>query len=252
MMAQGVYRIPKIGFDGAVALTNTTPMGAFRGAGRPEAAACSSASWTSPPPSSASTRSRSGGATSSTPTSSRYTTLMGATYDSGDYDLPLREALRIGRLRRAAGRAGAPAGSAATASCSASASAPTSRSPRAAGGSEYGAVEVHDDGTATITAGTSAHGQGHATAFAMIVADRLGIPLERSASCSPTPPSCRAAAAPAGRARCSSAAAPCHGAADAVLEQATTPRGRAARGRRRRHRGDRRRPVGVAGVPRRA
>ena len=38
-MAQGVYRIPKISYECAVALTNTTPMGAFRGAGRPEAAA---------------------------------------------------------------------------------------------------------------------------------------------------------------------------------------------------------------------
>ena len=32
---QGVYDIPTIAYDGAVALTNTTPMGAFRGAGRP-------------------------------------------------------------------------------------------------------------------------------------------------------------------------------------------------------------------------
>ena len=39
LMSQGVYDIPKLAFDGAVALTNTTPMGAFRGAGRPEAAA---------------------------------------------------------------------------------------------------------------------------------------------------------------------------------------------------------------------
>ena len=48
-----------------------------------------------------------------------------------------------------------------------------------AGGSanEYGSVEVHEDGTATVSAGTSAHGQGHATSFAMIVADRLGLPL---------------------------------------------------------------------------
>jgi aerobic carbon-monoxide dehydrogenase large subunit len=47
------------------------------------------------------------------------------------------------------------------------------------GGGEYGSVTVHDDGTATIHVGTSAHGQGHATSFAMIVADRLGIPMER-------------------------------------------------------------------------
>ncbi len=39
LMSQGVYDIPKLAFDGAVALTNTTPMGAFRGAGRPEATA---------------------------------------------------------------------------------------------------------------------------------------------------------------------------------------------------------------------
>jgi aerobic carbon-monoxide dehydrogenase large subunit len=37
---------------------------------------------------------------------------------------------------------------------------------------------VHPNGTATVMAGTSSHGQGHATSFAMIVADRLGIPLE--------------------------------------------------------------------------
>ncbi len=38
MMAQGVYAIPAIRYDVAVVVTNTTPMGAFRGAGRPEAA----------------------------------------------------------------------------------------------------------------------------------------------------------------------------------------------------------------------
>src|SRR5205085_5782219 len=44
-------------------------------------------------------------------------------------------------------------------------------------GQEWGSVEVHPDGTVTVKAGTSAHGQGHATAFAMLVADRLGVPL---------------------------------------------------------------------------
>ena len=46
------------------------------------------------------------------------------------------------------------------------------------GGSEYGQVEVHDDGTATVRSGTSSHGQGHATSFSMIASDRLGIPLD--------------------------------------------------------------------------
>ena len=38
-MAQGTYDFPTIEFDVAVAVTNTTPMGAYRGAGRPEATA---------------------------------------------------------------------------------------------------------------------------------------------------------------------------------------------------------------------
>ncbi len=45
--------------------------------------------------------------------------------------------------------------------------------------SEFGAVEVHVDGSATIRVGTSGHGQGHPTAFAMLVNDRLGIPMDR-------------------------------------------------------------------------
>ena len=47
------------------------------------------------------------------------------------------------------------------------------------GPQEWASVEVHDDGSATVSAGTSAHGQGHATTFAMIVADKLAIPIER-------------------------------------------------------------------------
>jgi carbon-monoxide dehydrogenase large subunit len=47
------------------------------------------------------------------------------------------------------------------------------------GSSEYGAVKVHADGTASVMAGTSAHGQGHQTAFAMIVSAQTGIPVDR-------------------------------------------------------------------------
>jgi carbon-monoxide dehydrogenase large subunit len=38
---------------------------------------------------------------------------------------------------------------------------------------------VADDGMVTVRAGTSSHGQGHATAFSMLVADRFGVPLEQ-------------------------------------------------------------------------
>src|SRR5262249_37793999 len=43
---------------------------------------------------------------------------------------------------------------------------------------EWGAVEINDDGSANIYAGTSVHGQGHHTAFAMLASEVLGIPME--------------------------------------------------------------------------
>ena len=44
---------------------------------------------------------------------------------------------------------------------------------------EFGAVEINDDGSANVFAGTSAHGQGHHTAFAMLASEVLGIPMDK-------------------------------------------------------------------------
>jgi carbon-monoxide dehydrogenase large subunit len=46
---------------------------------------------------------------------------------------------------------------------------------------ENATIEVHPDGSATILTGTSPHGQGHATSWAMIASSELGIPVERIA-----------------------------------------------------------------------
>ncbi|MGH3322722.1 MAG: xanthine dehydrogenase family protein molybdopterin-binding subunit, partial [Streptosporangiaceae bacterium] len=176
MMAQGVYRIPSIGFDVAVALTNTTPMGAFRGAGRPEAAALleriidMAADQLDIDPAEIRRRNF------PRPEEFPFTTAVGTTYDTGDYDKALTEALRLADYdklrdeqaeRRTRGdRRALGIGLSTYVEVTAG-----------GGGEEYGSVEVHDDGTATVKAGTSAHGQGHATSFAMLVADRLGIPM---------------------------------------------------------------------------
>ncbi|MEJ3656323.1 xanthine dehydrogenase family protein molybdopterin-binding subunit [Actinomycetes bacterium KLBMP 9759] len=178
VMAQGVYDIPKIGFDAAVALTNTTPMGAFRGAGRPEATAhlerimdIAAAELDIDP---VELRRRN----FIPPTAFPFTTLSGVTYDVGDYDLPLREALRMAdydklreeqtRRREQGETVQLGIGIAVYVEITAG-----------GGGAEYGSVTVHADGSATISAGTSGHGQGHATAFAMLASDRLGIPIEK-------------------------------------------------------------------------
>jgi aerobic carbon-monoxide dehydrogenase large subunit len=178
VMSQGVYDIPKLAFDAAVALTNTTPMGAFRGAGRPEATAhlerimdlAAEELGLDP----AEIRRRN----FLDPASFPLTTLPGARYDVGDYDLPLREALRIvdyDKLReeqrsRRETREPVQLGIGICVYVEITAG---------GGGSEFGSVTVHADGSATISAGTSAHGQGHATAFSMLTSDRLGIPMEK-------------------------------------------------------------------------
>jgi len=175
-MAQGVYRIPAISYDVAVALTNTTPVGAFRGAGRPEATAFlerildMAADELGIDPVEIRRRNL------LTPDQFPYRTVTGATYDTGDYATALDEAVRVAgydelrseqaERRRQGARAQLGIGVCTYVEVTAGGSA-----------NEYGSVEVNADGTVTVKVGTSAHGQGHATSFAMIVADRLHIPV---------------------------------------------------------------------------
>jgi len=177
MMAQGPYRIPKIRYDAAAVLTNTTPMGAFRGAGRPEAAAFlerlmdMAAAELGLDPVEIRRRNL------LSPADFPHHTLMGVDYDSGNYaaalDEALRragyEALRAEQAERRARRDPVQLGIGVSVYVEITAG---------GGGGEWGSVEVHEDDTVTVKAGTSAHGQGHATAFGMIVADHLRIPLE--------------------------------------------------------------------------
>ncbi|MBB3050300.1 carbon-monoxide dehydrogenase large subunit [Prauserella isguenensis] len=177
LMSQGVYRIPKISFGSIAALTNTTPTGAFRGAGRPEAAAMleriidvGAAELGMDP---VELRRKN----FLQPDQFPYETLVGATYDSGDYDLPLREALRAAdydELRKEQQRR-VDAGETTLLGIGVS----TYVEITGGGTSEFAAVEMADDGRATIKVGTSGHGQGHPTSFSMLASDALGIPLER-------------------------------------------------------------------------
>src|SRR5262249_13394788 len=155
---------------------NTTPMGAFRGAGRPEAAAMlerimdiAAAELDIDP---VEMRRKN----FLQPDEFPYTTVMRTQYDSGDYDRALTAALEAAgydELRREQAERRAR-GDRCVLGIGVSAYVEVTAG---GGGSEYASVIVHDDGTATIHVGTSAHGQGHATSFAMIVADRLQIPL---------------------------------------------------------------------------
>jgi aerobic carbon-monoxide dehydrogenase large subunit len=111
-----------------------------------------------------------------------HTTAFGAVYDSGDYPAALEKVLAAAGYRglredqakcRAAGdvvQLGIGM------SCYVEITGP---GMEAGGPRENATVEVHPDGSATILTGTSPHGQGHATVWAMLASDELGIPVDR-------------------------------------------------------------------------
>jgi aerobic carbon-monoxide dehydrogenase large subunit len=177
-MAQGPYKIPKVRCDVAVALTHTSTTGAFRGAGRPEATALLERLMD-----------LGADALDLDPAEIRrmnfltkdqfpYTTVTGMLYDSGDYEASLDAALiaagydelRQQQAERRASGSRYQLGIGVSSYVEITAGGPNG---------EFGAVEIEPDGSATIRVGTAGTGQGHATSFSMIVADRLGIPLDR-------------------------------------------------------------------------
>lgn len=177
-MSHGTYDFDAIEFDVIAAATNTSPTGAYRGAGRPEATALlerlvdqASRELDIDP---IELREKNLLTDEVFP----FTTLTGVVYDSGRYRLPLRTAAEaIGydalRAEQAARRERGDTvqlgiGVATYVEVTAG-----------GGGSEWGKLEVHDDGSATMYCGTLSHGQGHQTAYAMIVSDQTGIPVER-------------------------------------------------------------------------
>lgn len=174
MMAQGPYLIPQIEVRAAAVSTNTAPMGAFRGAGRPEAAAIlerlmdlAALEFGLPPEE---VRRRNLIPADRFP----FRTQTGPTYDTGEYHAALEAALSHADLDELRTEQQRRRDSGATRLLGIGLS---SYVEVTFGGGEYAAAEVHTDGTATVRAGTSAHGQGHATSFAMLAADQLGLPV---------------------------------------------------------------------------
>jgi carbon-monoxide dehydrogenase large subunit len=178
LMANGVYAIPKVETRTVSVVTNTTPTTSIRGAGRPEATQALEraidlfAAETGLDP--ADVRR----ANFISPDAFPYLTPTGATYDSGDYeaalDLLLRSAgydeLREEQRRRRAEGSVVELGIGLAAYVEIS---------NPVGEAEFGEVEITEDGGAILRTGSHSHGQGHETTFAMIAAERLGLPVER-------------------------------------------------------------------------
>jgi aerobic carbon-monoxide dehydrogenase large subunit len=178
LMAAGVYDIPHVGADYRSVVTNTTPVAAYRGAGRPEATAAIEravddfAAEIGMDP--GEVRRRNVVAPEKFP----FTTPTGAAYDTGEY------AAALDKVLAGAGYAGLRAEQARRRdrgdvvqlglglSCYVEITAGD-------GGPETARLIVHEDGSATVYTGSSPHGQGHYTAWAMLVQDEMGIPMDR-------------------------------------------------------------------------
>ena len=174
LLIAGVYALKHVDLEIKAVYTNTMPTGAYRGAGRPEAAyyierivAVLAAELGMDP---VALRRKN----FIQPDEFPYKTPTGATYDSGDYEKPLAVALktvdydglRAEQLRlRKEGRYMGIGLATFTEICG-------------FGPFDSASVRVEPSGQVTVATGISPHGQGQETTFAQIVADKLGVSMD--------------------------------------------------------------------------
>ena len=177
-MSSGVYAIPNIECRTTSVVTNTTPTVAYRGAGRPEATAAVERAMDI-----------FAAEIGMDPVDVRrknlipkflepHTTVVGQTYDVGDYETALDKALEAAdytalRAEQAKRRA---SGDVRQLGIGVSVYVEITGG---VGNGESAKVEVLEDGRAIVYTGTSPHGQGHDTAWSMLVQEQTGIPMDR-------------------------------------------------------------------------
>ena len=178
-MASGVYAIPNMEVRTTSVVTNTTPTVAYRGAGRPEATAAIERAMD-----------MFAAEIGKDPAEVRrmnlipkflesHTTVIGQTYDVGDYETALDKALdaagyadlRAEQARRREAGDDKQLGIGVSVYVEITGGVPPA--------GDNAKIEVHDDGSATVYTGTSPHGQGHDTAWSMITTEQTGIPMDR-------------------------------------------------------------------------
>ena len=182
LMAPGPYAIPRAEAWAYTLVTNTTPTGAYRGAGRPEATATIERAMDLFAAEIGADPAEVRRINLLPPFTEPHKTAFGALYDSGDYVTALEAALDAAdypalRREQAARRERGDVlqlGIGLASYVEITGGGDESGPPN-----ENATVEVHPDGTATILTGTSPHGQGHETAWAMLASDELGIPVEK-------------------------------------------------------------------------
>ena len=174
-LSPGVYDIPACHVRVRAAYTNSVPVDAYRGAGRPEAAYVIerlvdiAAHEIGIAPDELRRRNF------IKPGAMPYQTATGKNYDSGDF------AAHLDRAQELADWSGFPARLAQSKKAGLWRGIGVSTYVEACGnnGPETAAIQLEPDGSVTVLVGSQSTGQGHATAYAQLVADHLGLPAER-------------------------------------------------------------------------
>ena len=181
----GQYTTPAVYCEVTAVFTNTAPVDAYRGAGRPEATYVveriveTAARDMGLDP--AEIRRR------NFITTFPYATPVGLTYDIGDYHACLEKAIKLADYAgfparqaeaKARGKLRGIGFSSYIEACGLAPSNVAGALGARAGLFEAGEVRVHPTGKVTVFTGSHSHGQGHETTFAQVVADKLGIPMD--------------------------------------------------------------------------
>jgi aerobic carbon-monoxide dehydrogenase large subunit len=174
-MLTGLYSIPHLYALLRGVYTNTVPVDAYRGAGRPEAAylverlvdVCGRDTGLGP----IEIRKRN----FIPPASLPYETQGGRIYDSGDFAGHLDRGLEVSRWQGFDARAEASRKAGKVRGIGVATYVEACAFP----GSEEATVTLNDDGSATLFIGTQTNGQGHATAYAQFMAGHLGLDYDR-------------------------------------------------------------------------
>lgn len=171
----GMYRTPLVEVKTRCVVTNTAPIGAYRGAGRPEGnyfmERLIDAAATEMGIDKAALRRRNLVAPRQLP----WATPAGTVYDSGDFPALLARALEAAdwggykRRLRDSRRAGKLRGRGIGCYLEVT----------AAPSNEMGGIHFEADGSVTIVTGTLDYGQGHWTPFAQVLTSKLGVPFDR-------------------------------------------------------------------------
>ncbi len=181
----GQYATPQIHVEVDAWFTNTAPVDAYRGAGRPEATyllerLVTRCAWELGL-SQDEIRKR------NFITSFPYQTPVALQYDVGDYHACMDKAQALAEVdgfdarRQASEAKGLKRGIGYSSYIEACGIAPSNIAGALgarAGLFECGEIRVHPTGSVTVFTGSHSHGQGHETTFAQVVAARLGIPVE--------------------------------------------------------------------------